>query len=187
MKNLILAIGILFSFSAQSQTFDGVLIDGDMPSTLAKFKAKGYVHQKTEDGVAILKGKVASLYDVELFVFATPKSKKVCKVVAYLSEHKSWYSIKSEYEKFLGMLTDKYGVPDSKYDFFTSPYFEGDGFEMTALSAEKCTYAAYWFGKSNTTISVEISSYKQVKLVYENESNMAIRKREIESLSSNSL
>lgn len=186
MKNLILAIGIFFSFGAQSQTFDGIPISGDLTTIISKFKAKGYTHKTTEDGVPIMKGKLASIYNVEVFIFTTPKTKKVSKIVAYLDEQQNWYTIKGEYEKLLNILINKYGTPDSKYDFFSSPYFEGDGFEMTAVASEKCSYAAYWFAKENTNIAIEISKYKQVKLAYENEANMKIATKEIESMTNSS-
>jgi hypothetical protein len=186
MKTLILSIAIFLSVSSFSQSFDGIPISGDLPTMIAKLKAKGYVYVNTEDGVASLKGKIASIYNVEVLVFTTPKSKKVCKVVAYLDKNINWYSIKAEYEKFVDILTEKYGEPDVHYEFFSSPYEAGDGYEMTALAVEKCTYTTYWLNKNNTSIVVEISKYKQVKLGYENDEIMKIRKSEFASLESNS-
>ena len=183
-----LSIAIVLSsiFNLNAQTFDGIPISGDLPTMIAKLKAKGYIYENTDDGVASLKGKIASVYNVELLIFTTPKTKKVCKVVAYLDKNINWYSIKSEYEKFVGIITEKYGTPDTKYDFFSSPYEAGDGYEMTALAVEKCTFASYWFKKNNTSIVVEISKYKQVKLGYENDEMMEIRKSELSALESSS-
>ena len=186
MKTLIFSIALFISVSSFSQSFDGVAISGDLPTAIANFKAKGYTYTRTEDGVAILKGKVAKTYNVEVFIYTTPKSKKVCKLVAFLDEQNNWYSIKGEYERFVQIITDKYGNPDSKYNSFSSPYEEGDGYEMTAVAIEKCSYASYWFDRSNTSIAVEISKYKQVKLAYENDANMKIRKSELSTLESSS-
>jgi hypothetical protein len=186
MKTLILSIALFISVSSFSQTFDGVAISGDLPTAIANFKAKGYTYTGTEDGVAILKGKAAKTYNVEVYIYTTPKSKKVCKIVAFLDEQKNWYTIKGEYERFAQIITDKYGAADSKYNSFSTPYEEGDGYEMTAVAVEKCTYASYWFNRSNTSIAVEISKYKQVKLAYENDEAMKLRKTELSTLESSS-
>jgi hypothetical protein len=39
-------------------------------------------------------------------------------------------------------------------------------------------FSAYWYKKDNLTVAVEISKYKQVKLVYENNIMMDIKSKE---------
>jgi hypothetical protein len=178
MKKYILSIILLVSVSAISaQSFDGVPISGDLPTAIAKYKAKGYVLSKYIEQGAIIKGRVAGR-DIELFVFVTPKTKKVCKVVAFFDEETSWYSLKSTYNTFYDILTEKYGYPDDRYSKFLDPYYEGDGYEMSAVGLDKTLFAAYWYKKDNLTVAVEISKYKQVKLVYENNIMMDIKSKE---------
>jgi hypothetical protein len=187
MKKVIVLIAIvLSSITLSAQSFDGVEISGDLVTAIAKFKAKGYTLVKNEDGIASMKGMLAKTYNIELYIYTTPKSKKVTKVVAYLDEENTWSNLKYEYEKFVGIISDKYGKPDNTYATFTSPYFEGDGYEMTAVGIEKCLYASYWLGQSNNTnIGVEISKFKQVKIVYENAANMRLRKNEQDQIENN--
>ena len=177
MKNLILIIAIFVSVNIYAQSFDGVPISGDLPTAVAKYKAKGYSLSKYIEQGAILKGKVAGR-EIELFVFVTPKTKKVCKMVAFFDEETNWYSLKSTYNTFYEILTEKYGYPDDKFAKFLDPYFEGDGYEMSAVGLDKSLFAAYWYKKDNLTVAVEISKYKQVKLVYENNLMMDIKSKE---------
>ena len=188
MKKLItLFIIFLSSFSLSAQTFDGVPISGDVQTIITKFKEKGYVFDKyTENGSAIMKGKIARLYDVQIFIFTTPKSKKVCKVVGYLDKQQTWHILRDEYEKFVEILTEKYGSATNTYKQFISPYYEGDGYEMSAISLEKCIYASIWIDKSNLNLAVEISKYSQVKFTYENAENMKIMASELAEMQNKS-
>lgn len=185
MKNLLLAILLLSSVYVGAQSFDGVSVSGDLPTAVTKYKAKGYTLTKYIENGAILKGKVAGNL-IELYIFNTPKSKKICKVVAYLEKDISWRSLKYNYTKFYDIFVEKYGQPDSKYDFFSSPYEEGDGYELQAVSLEKATFAAYWIKRDNLTTCVEISKFNQVKLTYENNLMMDIRDKEQSEIESNS-
>jgi hypothetical protein len=188
MKKLISLITIiLFSFSLSAQTFDGVPISGDVQTAISRFKAKGYFFKEISDnGTAILKGKIAGIYDIELFIFVTPKTKKITKMVAYLDKQQTWFNLKSDYQKFVEILTEKYGSPDNTYNSFDSPYYDGDGYEMTAVSLEKCTFASLWLRRSNLNLAIEISKFSQVKLTYENVENMAILKSELAEMQNKS-
>ncbi len=177
MKQLILIISLFISVSVFSQQFDGVNISGDLPSAISQYKAKGYTLSKPITNGAILKGKIGNT-EIELYLFTTPKSKKVYKATIYLPIRETWYSIKQNYIDYLQVLTNKYGSPQQSYDFFSKPYFEGDGYEMSALGLEKCTFSAYWLNIDNTSIVIEISKFKQVKISYENNVNQKIASAE---------
>jgi hypothetical protein len=185
MKKLILILSMFISFSVNSQSFDGVPISGDLPTAIARYKAKGYTFEKFIDNGAIIKGKIAQT-PIELFVFVTPKTKRVYKVVAYLDEEISWVSIKSSYNRFHEIITNKYGIPDGNYEDFTTPYYEGDGYEMSAVGLEKVNYSAYWLNKLGLNVGIEISKFKQVKISYENVELIKIKKIEQSQIESNS-
>ena len=42
------------------------------------------------------------------------------------------------------LFTKKYGEPKDHFEFFSSPYYEGDGYELQALRKEKCNYISFW-------------------------------------------
>ncbi len=99
-------------------------------------------------------------------------------MVAYLDEDISWSSLKYTYMRFLEILTDKYGNPDGSNESFTTPYYEGDGYELSAVGLDKVNYSAYWLNKSAMNLGVEISTFKQVKLTYENKELMSLKRTE---------
>lgn len=188
MKQIIAVIVIVFSsVLASAQSFDGVPISGDLVSIVTKFKAKGYtLKDYTNTGGAIMKGRVA-YSDVELFISVTPKTKKVFKVSIYFDEEKTWTNLKSSYNKYFDILSEKYGSPDSKYATFETPYYEGDGYEMSAVGAEKCIYFAMWLmPQENMNVAVKISEFKQVQLIYENAEMIKIKNKEMAELENKS-
>jgi hypothetical protein len=185
MKHFFTAISLFFVLTSNAQVFDGISVSGDLPTAISKFKAKGYTFKKYVDNGAILNGKVG-LRSVEVFIFTTPKSKKIYKFTIYFEEQQSWYSLKEDYERYYEIFKEKYGAPDNEYSFFTTPYEAGDGYEMTAVQMEKATFASYWLRRNNTTIAVSISKWKQVEVVYENDSNTDLKKKELSSIENNS-
>jgi len=53
---------------------------------------------------------------------------------------------------------------------------------MTAVAVEKCLYSTFW-----SDVYIQISEYKQVNICYENSENLAISKKERESINQNQL
>ena len=171
-KILVLAILIAspLSISAQNQhlQFKNIPIDGNINEFVEQLKNEGFVLNKLEDTSAILEGNFAN-EACEIFVTASPKTKTVWKVTAYLPKTKTWSSIKSEYKTFKANCTVKYGTPRS-FEYFKDPYYEGDGYEMQAVRLEKCTYNSYWTIPEGY-IKVAISKFEQVSLSYEDKQN----------------
>ena len=186
MKKILTIVAlVVLSLVANAQVFDGVSVSGDLPTAISKFKEKGYTFRKYVENGAILDGKVG-YRNIELFIFVTPKSKKIFKFTIYLEEQSTWSALKDDYDKYYQIFKDKYGAPDSEYSFFSKPYFDGDGYEMSAVKLEKATFAAYWLKRNNSTLAVTISKYRQVELTYENDTNTDLKKREMSSIESNS-
>jgi hypothetical protein len=179
MKKLItttLIIVFLVS-TAMSQVFDGISISGDFNTTLQKFKSKGYTVENVFPEGAILNGKVAST-NIELFLFKTPKTKKVFKASIYLPKKDNWDDLKSQFDSYHNLLLEKYGETTDRFQFFSSPYYEGDGFEMQAVEKEKCRYMSFWSNIGGASYSVEITKYKQVKITYENDELFRLKDKE---------
>ena len=176
MKKIIIFISIVALLTTNTniygQEFLGIKVDGKLSEVVAKFKLKGFKVTSPDDLSPILVGK-AGVSNVEVIILSSPISKTVFKIAVYLPKQNDWESIKSEYEDYLETLTAKYGTPTSSYNFFSSPYKEGEGDEMNAITMEKCNYAAFW-----ENISIQISEYKQVRIAYENAKNIVIRDAE---------
>jgi hypothetical protein len=182
MKKAILTVILtVFSIITFAQSFNGVPISGDLNTAIARFKAKGFTFEKFVEIGAIMNGKVAN-QPIELYIIVTPKTKQVYKMTVYFQESKTWFDIKNKYNEYVSLFTEKYGEPSGEYKKFAPPYEEGDGYEMSALGLGKIQYFTLWIGKDNLNLAVEISEYKQVKLVYENEKLAEIKQAETDAM-----
>lgn len=181
MKKAMVLLAILFATAVgYSQEFLGIKVEGTRQECINKFKAKGYVVIGTPSNTAIsMRGKAGG-NDVDLVIVNTPTSKKVWKFAVFLPERTTWDRLKSDYEYYVELFTNKIGNPTDIYRNFVSPYYEGDGYEMSAVGIEKCNYIAFWDG-----IYIEITKWKQVSVCYENKVNAEISKKEKDAINSN--
>ena len=185
MKKVILLLAfVVLGATANAQDFLGIKPTGSLLGTTNQFKARGFRVVTDSENVKIMEGKYANM-NVEVVIGASPITKTVWKISVYFPKQTNWYTIKKEYYDYLDILTSKYGEPKSTYNFFTEPYYEGDGYEMQAVGLEKCTYAAYWFGETN--IGLSISEYHQINISYENDANTQLKKSETLTLQSRGL
>jgi len=179
-KLLVVSLFTLVAMVSFGQDFMGIKVEGKRIDVINQFKSKGfYIVKDDNPNVASLKGNVSGR-TYEVSIVSSPISHTVWKIVVYLPEITEWYSLKSNYETYLKVLTEKYGEPEKTYHFFSSPYTEGDGYEMTGVFAGKCNYVAYW--PESKGISIEISKWKQVKINYENPINSVLDDKEKSSV-----
>jgi hypothetical protein len=181
-KTMIMAILVLATLVSNSQEFMGIAVDGKLSDAVVKFKEKGFTTSTVSPSGTVMKGMMGTK-EIELVICNTATTKTVWAFKIYLPKKDSWYSLKNEYLEFLDLLTKKYGEPKSKYDFFTNPYYEGDGYEMSAVANDKCNFASYWVDK----YAVDISKYKQVRISYENPVNSELQEKEKNQTLNNSL
>jgi outer membrane protein assembly factor BamA len=159
-------------------TFKGIPINGSLSSFVSNLKSKGFTLDLIEDGLATLKGDFAGKSNCTIVVVATEQSNTVWKVVVFFPEKTSWYSLKSEYESFKESYTEKYGNPES-YEFFSNPYYEGDGYELQALTSEKCRFVSY-YQTDKGYITVEVHRSQCLLVSYEDAINVTIKIQEEE-------
>lgn len=184
MKTLFLSALILLCSYANAQSWNGIPISGSIEQAKINLRNKGYVFMKSESNVYLFNGKTNGI-ESEVLVLLTPITKQVSKFVIFLDKKNNWDDLKDQYLYYKDILNTKYGIGDS-YEYFKNPYYEGDGYEMSAVRLEKCKYVTYWVNKvQNMSISCEISEYNQVKFTYENDTNMEIMKSEAQRKTSN--
>lgn len=185
MKKLITTTLIIIFLvnTGMSQVFDGINISGDFNIALQKFKSKGYIVEETFPEGAILSGKVSST-NIEVYLFKTPKTSKVFKASIYLPKKNNWYDLRSEFNSYHNLLLEKYGKTSDRFQFFSSPYYDGDGFEMQAVEKDKCTYSSFWSHIEGASYSIEITKYKQVKITYENDELFKLKDKEASDIKS---
>ena len=165
IKNLLLISFCVFSsivFSQEHIKFKGIPLNGNVNSFSQELVKIGFKIVESKGNVITMKGEFINK-ECEIIVVGSKKTNVVWKVVAYLPEEESWSRIKSDYFEVKRQFQQKYGDGKS-YEFFSKPYYEGDGYEMQALSLEKCTYSTF-FDTDLGTIVVDISKYKQISAV----------------------
>ena len=172
MKTFLLFLCVSIMSFSFGQEFLGIKVDGKLDSVIAKFKLKGFTLKLTESkkDSAIMEG-MAGNSRVEIFISATPITFKVWRISILMPKDDSWNSLKSSYDKYLGILKQKYGEPSKSFDFFIAPFKRGDGNEMQGVRSEKCVYSSFW---SKVALTVEISQNDQVRIAYENILNAAL-------------
>jgi hypothetical protein len=146
---------------------------------------EGFIISEIQEDVAVLEGEFTNRNCI-IFVTSSPKSKIVWKVnVLLLPKENTWYKLESDYYNYVKQYTKKYGKPTKSFEFFSEPYYAGDGYELQALDKDKCTYASFWQLK-NGTICVSIGGFTpsigghRIFLIYEDELNSNIAELEEE-------
>lgn len=178
-KNLLLLlflIPICLSSQTEHLRFKNIPITGKLNAFISNLETQGFQIQYEKDNAVVLTGEFVDS-NCDIYVLSTPISDIVWKVVVNLSENESWYSLKSDYKRFIKQYTEKYGKPDSHYEFFVDPYYEGDGYEIQALRREKCKYITFW-ELNNGSIAVKISESAQISFAYEDAINAKIKSKE---------
>lgn len=181
MKRIFAALVIsLIAISASAQEHlkvKGIPIDGSTTSFIAKLKAAGLKTNArlTEAiGSPILEGDFANLSNCK-FSFLETSNGTVCKVLIMSNYITGWFSCKNKYDDLKELLSTKYNV-DGVYEVFKSPYEEGDGYELSAISQEKGLWETYFScPEGHISISIEASNTKEgyISVIYEDQTNMA--------------
>lgn len=176
----ILLLTMAFIANAQNDhlTFKGIEIDGEVSEFVKKLEAKGYTTFVEIDKAAILTGEFAG-ENAKIFVLGG-KDEKVWKIAVHFEKKSTWNDLKLSYISYKEALTKKYGEGES-YEFFKPPYYEGDGYELSALKLDKCTYLTY-FRTKNGSIGVEIATDNYVEITYEDKENVKLHKKKKEQM-----
>jgi hypothetical protein len=186
-KILVVAIALIASVVSFGQEFMGIKIEGKKDLLITQLKSKGFNLQPKKVSTQtyeLMKGNVGG-NNFEIMVCYTPITNLVWKLIVTTGTSETWSTLKSNYNKYKEVLIKKYGNPSSDYSFFSSPYDEGDGYEMTGVYAGKCNYASFFDLPNNEgSITLEITKWKEVDISYQNNANNEIRKKEKEQIDS---
>lgn len=176
MKKLLFVLMLSIVTFGYSQEFLGIKVEGTLTNAIAKFKAKGFVLTEAQKNIVVMSGKLQS-NNIDVVIVSSPQSRVVWKFSVALPNRTGWYTLENEYSSYVDIFTNKYGTPSSHYEYFTEPYYKGDGYEMQALSMEKATYVSYWLYDA-VAYSVEMNKRGYIMLSYENRVNLKIHKKE---------
>ncbi|MFI3331633.1 MAG: hypothetical protein R3Y38_07490, partial [Rikenellaceae bacterium] len=171
----------VFVQAQEHMEFKGIPISGHIDSFVAKLESSGFKKKTVNlnDNACVLTGQFVGKA-CEVFVICSPKTKQVWKVAVFLPKSSGWHSIKGDYNSFKTQFTTKYGNPTNSFEFFSKPYYEGDGYEMTAIKVDKCNYMSFWT-MAQGTISVAIGTTASIIFAYEDEINRKLKSVEEKS------
>lgn len=120
---------------------------------------QGYVFMRTGDyGDVCYAGMVLNEEALVFLAFANGTLEKI--VVTLVTEDPDAIPV---YKRMKRILTERYGKPTSEYEFYHSPYYEGDGFEQTAIRVGKGSLATFW----GVNLSLNIERILVVVVTYE--------------------
>lgn len=127
---------------AQHITFKSVPVDGTRKEFTLLLREKGF--KETDNRAAGILSGVFAGRQATVVADTTATSGTVFRASAFLEQRSKWAELKDDYLTFKRFITEKYGTPIRSEERFDSPYHEGDGFEMKAVSLGKCRYGAAW-------------------------------------------
>lgn len=156
-------------------TFKGVEINGNLQSIVRNLNKKGFViEEQTPEGTSMV-GTFAGITDCHIYISVSQITGLSSKVLVIAARTNNWYSAKSEYSRLKDMLSQKYEEL-SKWESFDSPYYEGDGYELSAINCGRGRYFCN-YGNDLGTITLMITGEGTILMQYEDNSIKAIEEK----------
>jgi hypothetical protein len=171
MKNIF----IIFSFlilpllSNAQVEFNGIRVGESLEITKKNLVEKGFTQKLTQGNLISWEGQI-NARPCKIYTVSTPKSKLVWKLLVIPETHTSWSSTKAAVNKYVEILSKKYGAPSNQYFYFKTPYEEGDGHEMLALKTDNLVCMYSWDipgGSILLDISSVVYQEAQIHISYE--------------------
>lgn len=157
--------------------FRDIPICGDADHMAKKLVSQGYsIKEHSQNGSYLLIGTFAGISGCDILVNNSEFLNSIIRVSVFLPVKNAWFSLKSDYEDLKSKFIKKYGKPENSYEFFTDPYYEGDGFELTAFTSGNAYYMSS-FNVEKGTIFLAISDVDRVIITYTDKEGAEIEER----------
>lgn len=176
MKKIFLSFVLcLISITAFCQTtehlkFMGIPINGTPYAFTQKMAAKGFKHYPSEDtdGYNLYKGKFAGYNDCIIEAMKFNNTVYAIAISIPINTNNTWNGIKSAYLKIRNNIYNKYNIINvDTNEYFDKPYYEGDGYELTAIFAEACHFTTIFTVDNNASqIITRIGDASSIYLFY---------------------
>ena len=150
--------------------FKGVVINGSKDEVADALLKQGYGFVDGGDDGILLSGKFAGIDNCQILVNASQHTHQTYSISVFTPEALTWWSVKADYDRIKEMLRKKYGRPSSSTEFFSDPYDEGDGYELTALSTGNAMFVTSYSSK-NGNITIHITHGAQLLITYKDKIN----------------
>ena len=125
-------------------SFKGIEINGSPENIRTQLESKGFSFRSRDGNYIFLEGNFAANENCGITIISNHNLNLVWCIQVNLPKQYVWDNLKTEYMYYKKWFTQKYGDPVSD-EFFRSPYEEGDGYEMTAISSYNCHYCSFFY------------------------------------------
>lgn len=172
------------SYSQEHLKFKNIPIDGNIDDFASELIKQGFSKSEEESikNIIILNGEFINKKNCEIYIIGTKKSYLTWRINIILPKEISWISLKESYFEIKKQYQSKYGSGES-FEYFSEPYFEGDGYELQALRKEKCTYSSYWKLESGIiSLKISTSDSNSISIAYQDTQNSDIMRKEKEAI-----
>lgn len=171
--------------SGKHLTFKGIGIYGNPEDVILQLESQGYTliqPYSYNDHTAVLLGSFAGVQNCTILVSCTPSTDVVYSIgVIFPENYTDWFSLKNQYQYYKDNLSKKYGEIQP-FEYFQDPYYEGDGYELTAIMSRQ----GHFMSSAETPkgkISVMITSDCKICLFYQDKSGTELNEKEMNSIS----
>jgi hypothetical protein len=180
-------LGQPMSDTSKHLTFKGVPLDGTLTQYVQKMKQNGFLHTKTDNGVAMLQGDFAGYKDCLVGVSTLKQIDLVHKIGVIFPDRDTWSALSGNYFSLKELLIEKYGKPTENVERFDATYQpDDDNSKLHEVQFDNCKYYAIWVtDKGKIELSIDHKSVTScfVKLVYYDKINSAaIKKQALDDL-----
>ena len=187
MKKLLFLISFIITLNAMAQnehfTFRGMPIDGPCTDFSKELTKMGYISPTSN--TAYLEGKFIGK-SCNLIILESEYTKKIYAIAINFYPVSNWDSLKNDFDEIVDMYNEKYGEPVKKIMSFSSPYNEGDGYEMLAIRKDKCCYFVNW-ETDNGEIFISISKDCYISIFYTDKKNAKLHREAQETYNKNQI
>ena len=181
---LLFIIQCICAHSSGHIKFMGMDVTGNMESFKNSLVTKGFFYVDSFKSSFRFQGEFANEF-VTLTVLASPETQIVCKIIVEFPSKSEWKNLKEDYFKKKKLFKSKYPL-DKDFEFFSSPYEDGDGYELRAVSRGKCNYTSFFLAVGGYII-IEIGKTAQIRVSYEDRENMKNAQKELEQSAINDI
>lgn len=120
--------------------FKGISINGASNTVVRSLERQGYTFVDGGEDGALLTGKFAGFDNCQILVSTSTHTKQTFMVSIFTPQNLNWWGVKADYDRIKELLGKKYGKSVAQTEFFSSPYEEGDGYELTAFSSGNAVF-----------------------------------------------
>ncbi len=175
MKKLIFAVLVLLTMTSMAQINAPIGLGwqtdkSTVQSKLVSLGGKYYDGELKTENCSWISYTEVDEYELVMCFFY---KENLVKVAMMTTSYTSWGFTVSQYNKMYNLLTEKYGEAALDVNKFEEPYYEGDGYEMSAIGLGKAEISAYWNDSANTFLCLEIKgngAHCYLSFIYEHDS-----------------